>query len=132
MKDETFVGAVFGRLTVVSLKPFHCLCSCGTLVTSRRLSHLVVASVRSCGCGRPSVDLAERAAQRNQALVRCVNPDDKMSFRRWVVKCKNCSAVTETNERTIKFETRHKFGCYACFRKAQAISKGKRGRYGVI
>lgn len=132
MKEETTVGAVFGYLTVLSLKPFHCKCVCGVVVTARKLSHLTRSSMRSCGCKRPRVDLAERVAARNASLVRCVNPDDKMMYRRWVVQCNNCSAVTETDERTLKFETRHKFGCYACFRKAQAASKSNRGTYGVI
>ena len=92
------VGEVYGNLTVLSLKPFVCLCACGETV--RRYGAWVVRNgVKSCGCLHRGPN--PRAYWWTRAKIRpleCLTPDEKHDTRIWRIACAVCGAEREATE----------------------------------
>ena len=58
-KYELKIGERYGKLLVTQVRPkLTMMCDCGTEVTNRVPSHVVISRLKSCGCGKKKAEAA--------------------------------------------------------------------------
>lgn len=118
MSESYNVGDVVGRLTITSLNPLVCQCSCGSVVTRYRMWNLR-NGCKSCGCLHrgPNYEAAvwRRAKYRP---IRCLTPEEKHVARLWHAACALCDREYDITEKALYSAAQKpkRKGCIGCYR----------------
>jgi hypothetical protein len=111
------VGDVVGRLTVTSLNPFVCICSCGVTVSHYRQWNLR-NGCKSCGCLHRGPNHEANVWRRaNYTPIECTTPDAKHVARIWRAACSFCKREYTLSEKAVYSAAQkpNRKGCIGCY-----------------
>jgi hypothetical protein len=112
------VGDVVGRLTITSLKPFICQCSCGNVVERYRPCNLR-NGCKSCGCLHRGPNYEATVWKRAKYRpIECLTPGEKHEGRIWKAACTICDREYTITEKALYSAAQkpQRKGCVECYR----------------
>lgn len=120
---ELEVGQRFGRLLVTQVRPkLTMMCDCGTEVTDRVPSHVVVNRLKSCGCIRRNA-VKKAGYQHNDWTLIEKTQDGPSAYQRlWSVRCK-CGFMASKWEADLKANVT---ACVTCRRNDSKAKQEER------
>jgi hypothetical protein len=116
-KYELEIGQRFGMLTVTQVRPALLMaCDCGTEVTGRVPSHVVVSRLKSCGCLRRATKKTAGDQHNDWTLIQLLQDGSNAYMRRWSCRCK-CGFMASKWEADLKPNVT---ACVTCRRNDKA------------
>lgn len=116
--SEFSVGDVVGRLTITSLNPLVCQCSCGNVVERYRPCNLR-NGCKSCGCLHRGPNYEATVWSRAKYRpIECLTPGEKHEGRIWKAACVICDREYTLTEKALysAAQKTHRKGCVGCYR----------------
>ena len=102
IRGEWETGQKVGKLTITSLHPFRQVCECGTPTAVTR-SAILLAGVRSCGCGSPRNRGSRFVKGAEIGIYTLVERAE--GRRKWHVLCRKCNRSQTITECALRYST---------------------------